>query len=70
MNTNRPEVWAKLHALVTRYGSDENFVSHMDELPRTVKELIYSSTELMVRFKLVELIPDPLEDEDVFFGME
>jgi hypothetical protein len=60
---------SKLNSLVNRYGSDEKFVEHIKEWPRTVKELIYSSMDLMIRFKLVELIPDPLDD-DVIIGME
>lgn len=69
MNT-RPELWEKFNSLINHYGSDENFVAHMDEWPKTVRELIYSSTRLMIRFKLIELIPDPLDDEETFIGME
>ncbi len=65
MKTNRPELLRKLNSIVNRYGGDENFVSHIDEWPKTVKELIYSSTELMIRFRLVELIPEPCNSEDV-----
>lgn len=68
MGVNRPELWAKLNSLVNYYGSDENFVNHLHEWPRTVKQLIYSSEKLMLRFKLVELIPDPVEE--IFIGME
>lgn len=70
MKTNQPELWQKLNSLVNKYGSDENFVKHIDESPRTIKELIYSSINLMIRFKLAELIPDPLEDEDLIIGTE
>ena len=66
----KSELWAKLNSLLNHYGSDENFVKHMSEWPKTVKRLIYSSEELMVRFKLVELIPDPFDDENVIIGME
>lgn len=62
MYTERRELWQKLNALVNHYGSDENFVSHIDEWPRTIKELIYSSNKLMIRFKLIELISRPLND--------
>lgn len=68
--TFRPELYAKMDSLINRYGSDENFVAHMHEWPRTIKELIYNSMELMVRFKLVEPIPDHLNDEEAFIGME
>lgn len=59
MYVERRELWQKLNSLVNHYGSDENFVSHIDEWPRTIKELIYSSDELMIRFKLIELISCP-----------
>lgn len=68
MATHRPELFLKLNSLVNRYGSDEEFVAHMDEWPRTVKELICGSIKLMIRFKLVESIPDPSEDEMVIIG--
>lgn len=60
----RLELCQKLNSLVNRYGGDKNFVAHMDEWPKTVKELIYSSEKLMIRFKLIELIPEPPEDEE------
>jgi len=67
MVTNRPELWQKLNSLLNHYGSDENFVAHMGEWPRTVKKLIYSSEKLMLKFGLVELLPEP---EETFIGME
>jgi hypothetical protein len=70
MYLNRPQLWEKLNSLVNHYGGDENFIKHMDEWPKTVKELIYSSEKLMIRFKLIELIPDLIDDEDVIIGME
>lgn len=65
--TFRPELYLKMNALINHYGKDEEFVKHMNEWPRTIKELVYSSMNLMIRFKLVELIP---EDEELFIGME
>lgn len=59
---NRPELIARLNSLVNHYGSDAKFASHVDKWPRTIRELIYNSMELMIRFKLVELIPDPMDD--------
>ena len=70
MCTNKQKLLSKLNSLVNRYGGDEVFTEHMSEWPRTIKELIYNSTELMIRFRLVELIPDPLDDEEIFIGME
>lgn len=68
MSSKKPELLAKLNSLLNHYGNNKNFVEHMDEWPRTIKELIYSSMELMIRFKLVELIPK--NEEDPFIGME
>lgn len=70
MSTNRYELMKKLNSLLNRYGSDEEFVKHMDEWPKTIKQLIYGSTKLMLRFGLIELIPDPLDDSEIFIGME
>ena len=52
--TNRSELLIKLNSLVNRYGGDEEFVAHMDEWPRTIKKLIFSSPKLMIRFKLID----------------
>ncbi len=62
------ELQQRLNALVNRYGSIEEFVRHIDDWPRTIKELIYNSQELMVHFGLVELIPEV--DESEFIGVE
>lgn len=70
MYLNRSELWEKLNSLVNRYGGDESFVTHMNEWPKTIKELIYTSEKLMLRFKLIELIPDPLDDDEAIMGME
>lgn len=67
MSKNEQQIRAKMNSIWNYYGSDENFVAHMDKWPRTVRELIFSSTELMIHFKLVELLPDPKE---TFIGME
>ena len=64
---HRRELLDKLNSLLNHYGSNENFVAHMDEWPKTIKKLIYNSMELMVHFKLVELISDM---DDDFVGME
>lgn len=66
---SRYELQQRLNSLVNHYGSIEKFVENMDEWPRTIKELIYGSTKLMVHFGLVELIPEQV-DEDEFIGME
>jgi hypothetical protein len=67
MYLNRPELWAKLNSLINRYGGRENFVAHMDEWPRTIKELVFSSEKLIIRLGLAEPIPDPLDDEKVMW---
>jgi len=68
--TFRPELWAKLNSLINRYGGVEEFVKHIDEWPRTVRELVVGSEELMLQLNLMEPLPDPLEDETVIIGME
>lgn len=68
MFDNRPELLLKLNSLINRYGGDKEFTAHVDEWPRTIKDLIYSSKRLMLRFGLICLIPDYNEDE--FIGME
>ncbi|KKN91191.1 hypothetical protein LCGC14_0220570 [marine sediment metagenome] len=65
-----PELHRKLNSLVNRCGGDENFVALMDEWPRTIKELIYGSEELMIRFRLLELIPDQPYDYESSVGMD
>lgn len=70
MSTNRPELLSKLNSLVNRYGGDDAFVSRMDEWPKTIKDLIYGSEKLMLRFKLVELITDHVDEEELTVGME
>lgn len=52
MTTNRPELWCKFNSLVNKYGSDKEFVAHMYEWPRTIKELVFNSEKLMTRFRL------------------
>ncbi len=54
MGTFRPELHTKLESLVVRYGGDENFVIHIHNWPKTIKKLVFSSPELMVRFGLEE----------------
>lgn len=66
MSRNKKQIWAKMNSVRNRYGSDEDFILHMDEWPRTVKELIYGSEELMIRFGLVELLPGPFEGKEEF----
>lgn len=52
----KQELWKRLNSLVNKYGGDDAFVSRMDEWPKTIKEMIYGSEELMLRFKLIGLI--------------
>jgi len=63
MPTNRPELWDKLNALVNKYGGVEGFVAHMDEWPRTIREMVFGSTKLMEKFGMIETIEQP-EGED------
>ncbi|RLC82070.1 MAG: hypothetical protein DRJ03_19525 [Chloroflexi bacterium] len=70
MYMRRPELWLKLNSLVNRYGGDEGFVANMHLWPRTVRALVFNSEKLMIRFGLVEPIPDPVEDETVTIGRE
>ena len=48
--TFRPEVYLKLNSWVNRCGGDRAFANRINESPRTVRELVYSSPELMERF--------------------
>lgn len=70
MDTNRPELLLKLNSLINRYGGDEEFVAHMDQWPRTIRELVFSSPKLMVRFGLTEPPPDELDDAMANTGMD
>ena len=66
----RPELLSKLNSLINRYGGDKEFVAHIDEWPKTIHEMIFNSEKLMIRLGLLELIPDPLDDETIPIGME
>jgi len=61
MYINRPELWSKLNSVRNRYGSDEEFVAHMHEWPRTVKKLVFNSPKLIIRFGLAEPVKEPAE---------
>lgn len=63
MQNDRPELYAKLNSLINKYGGDESIKLHIDELPNTVKELIFNSEELLIRFGLVEHIIDLEKDK-------
>ena len=52
MATYRPELRLKLNSLVNRYGSDEAFVANMHQWPRTIRDLVFNSPELIERFGL------------------
>ena len=70
MKTNRSELLAKMESLVNKCGGDDEVVKHIDEWPKTIRQLVYDSKELMIRFRLLEVIPDPLYDEEKFTGLE
>lgn len=70
MKTNRYELLAKMESMVNRNGGDSNVTKYIDEWPKTIRQLIYSSETLMIRFGLIERIPDPLYDEEKFTGLE
>lgn len=48
--TFRLELYRKLDAWVNKCGGDRAFANRIDEVPRTIRELIYSDPELMKRF--------------------
>lgn len=52
--TFRAEVYLKLNSWVNKCGGDRAFANRIDEAPRTVRELVYSSPELMKRFGLTK----------------
>jgi len=54
--TFRPEVYLKLNSWVNKCGGDHEFAKRIAEAPRTVRELVYSSRELMARFRLTKPI--------------
>lgn len=70
MSKNEEQILAKLNSLRNCYSNNEDFIAAMDTWPKTIRKLIYRSEKLMLRFELIELIPDPIEDENVFIGME
>lgn len=49
-NTFRPEVYLKLESWVNKCGGDRAFANRIDEVPRTVRELIFATPKLMERF--------------------
>ena len=69
MSTNRPELWRKFNSLRNRYGNNANFVAHMDDWPKTIRELVYGSERLMIHLGMLEPLPDHV-DEEAFIGME
>lgn len=48
--TLRPELYRKLNSWVNKYGGDRAFANRINEVPRTIREFVYSSPELMKRF--------------------
>lgn len=48
--TFRPEVYEKLNSWVNKCGGDLAFANRIHEVPRTVRELVYATPELMIRF--------------------
>lgn len=70
MSKNKEQIWARMNSIRNHYKNDKDFILHMDEWPKTVKKLIYNSEKLMIRFGLIELIPNPPDDEEIFAEME
>ncbi len=52
MDTDRPELFRKLNSLINKYGGDGGFVKHMDEWPKVIKNFVFSSESLLIRFCL------------------
>lgn len=53
MSRSKRELLMKLQSLINRYRGAENFVHMMDEWPKTVRELVFSSTPLMIRLGML-----------------
>lgn len=53
MCRSKLELLMKLQSLINRYRGAENFVSMMDEWPKTIKELVFNSTSLMIRLGML-----------------
>ncbi len=51
--TIRPELYQKLNSWVNKLGGDSAFADRIHEVPRTVRELVYETPELMKRFGLL-----------------
>ena len=57
----------KLQSLINRYRGAENFVHMMDEWPKTIRTLVFSSPPLMIRLGMLMPLDDytlPATDGD------
>jgi hypothetical protein len=43
-------LYLKLNAWVNKLGGDRAFANRIDEVPKTIRELVYGDPELMERF--------------------
>ncbi len=62
MCRSKRELLMKLQSLINRYRGADNFVHMMDEWPKTIRTLVFSSTPLMIRLGM--LIPIREEESD------
>ncbi|KKN99057.1 hypothetical protein LCGC14_0143030 [marine sediment metagenome] len=46
----RPELYRKLNSWVNKFGGDRAFANRINEVPKTIRELVYGDAELMKRF--------------------
>jgi len=46
----RAELYLKLNSWVNKLGGDRAFANNIAEVPKTVRQLVYSDPELMERF--------------------
>ncbi len=53
MCRSKRELLRKLQSLINRYRGAENFVHMMDEWPKTIRTLVFSSPPLMIRLGML-----------------
>jgi hypothetical protein len=71
MCRSKRELLMKLQSLINRYRGAENFVHMMDEWPKTIRELVFNSTPLMIRLgMLMPLSYEPMTSVDNEVGQE
>ena len=63
MCKSNKDLMLKLQSLINRYRGAENFVYMMDEWPKTIRTLVFSSTPLMIRLGMLMPIKNEESDE-------